>query len=393
MASPKLAHLSDDVAVLPAGRTAGLQDLPLVSVIVICFNHAPFLEKCLTSILQQTYRRLQIIVVENASTDNSRHVLEQFCKEHAANEGAVAIEPVFSASNGRELGAMLQGFAIARGPYVAFVDGDDWLLPHCIETHIKAHLVSRIAVGVTSVDMYQSSGDDIVIGTGKQVSDYVMSKRGQQTDFCRMENLAGFDFPPSGTDWELKQSDLHLVPPSLGHEWYWSPTSGLCFRREMLELFFDPTPTVRDGVDGYLVRGVCCLTGGITIDRSLAVYRMHGNNLFSKHPALENILQYSRAQCADLDMNISEAVLHCLREQMPRLAENLEAIDIYIGAVHSLSRVALNRKAGSYSSYTVRFLIEQQALIIKHFGDSTYKRWLRRYMKPKDYIGRAFGRA
>ena len=131
---------------LYSGGSRGRLDPPLVSVIVICYNHARFIEKCLHSILQQTYTRLEFIVVENASTDDSRDVIDRFVK---ANGHHMPIMPIFSTYNGREMGAMLQGFAVATGRYICFVDGDDWLLPRCIETHIKVHLASRIAVGVT----------------------------------------------------------------------------------------------------------------------------------------------------------------------------------------------------------------------------------------------------
>ena len=360
-------------------------DLPLVSVVVICYNHAPFIEKCLTSVFAQTYRRIEVIVVENLSTDNSRSVIERFLDK----DFAVPFTPIYSDHNGRELGAMLQGFAAARGRYICFVDGDDWLLPQCVATHIKAHLVSRVAVGVTSVDMYQSFDNDVVVGTGKRIAKFVMSKRGQAADFVRMENLAAFDFGEDGA--MLTRDDLHLVPPSMGHEWHWSPTSGLCFRREMVDLLLTPPPAVRDGVDGYLVRGTCCLTGGIVIDRSLAVYRMHGNNLFATHPALENLLQFKNDQNEDLDANICGSVVARLRDQTPELSQKLEVADIYIEAVHAMSRVSLGRHERTYSSYTVRFLLDNKELLQKYFGAGTYKYWRWRYMKVRDYLALARG--
>jgi glycosyltransferase involved in cell wall biosynthesis len=360
----------------------GALTLPLVSVVVVCYNHAAFLKACLDSVVAQTYPRLQLLVVDNASEDDSREVITSFAEMPAFGRRDLPVDIVFSSENGHEMGAILQGFARTQGSYVCFVDGDDLLLPACIETHIKAHLVSRVAVGVSSVDMYQSSGDHVVTGTGPLFSSFVVSQRGQVRDFCRMSNLDAFDFSETACE-DLTADALHYVPPAMANEWVWSPSSGLCFRREAVALMLDPPPKVRAGADNYLVRGICALTGGITIDAPLAVYRLHGQNLFSKHPALANLYAFDEEQRGDLDRDVMEALIACFRANIGHLAQRLESPDLFIAAIDHFASIApgLGR---SDSSRPLTFLLENRTALIEAFGLSRYRKWVARRLRPRD---------
>lgn len=278
--------------------------------------------------------------------------------------------------------AMIAGFAKAKGAYVVFVDGDDYFLPTCIEAHIQAFLVTRVPVGATSVDMFQSRDADLVVGTGKTFSHFIMSGLGQKTSFCRMSNLDAFRHSGLSESPVIEERDLHLVDRSMTREWVWSPTSGLCFRREAVELMFGHEPNILGGTDNYLVRGISSLTGSITIDRPLAVYRLHSSNMFTKHPALSNLVSFDKQQLAKSDTEVSQEIIACFRSQAPQLAARLEYIDAYIEAVEMIAAVGpgLTSKDG-VSSYTREFLIENRTILTAAFGETVYRRWSRRYRK------------
>ncbi len=366
--------------------------LPLVSVCVVCYNHASFLRACLDSVLRQTYPRLQLIVVDNVSTDNSRDVIDSFADELPALRADVAFDKIFSDVNGHETGAVVQGFARATGSYVMFIDGDDLLLPTNVETHIKAHLVSRIPVGLTSVDMYQSDGDDIVVGTGTLLARFVASGRGRSGSLCRMSNLEAFGFGRDSAP--LSPDDLHYLPPSRANEWVWSPSTGLCFRREAVALMLDPTPTLRAGADNFLVRGITALTGGIVIDRALAVYRMHGANLLSRHPALANFYPFDPVQRDDLDLDVMPAIVACYRARLADLASRLEDPDIFVRALDHFGSIAPGLNAGSrHSSFALGFLRDNRAAIIASFGATRYRKWVARRLRPRDVVSLLTGRS
>lgn len=92
----------------------------LISIIVPVYNVAPYLAQCLDSIINQTYKNLEILLVNDGSTDQTRNICDQYAREdsriivlHKKNEG------VSKARN--------DAIHIMNGTYCIFVDGDDWL--------------------------------------------------------------------------------------------------------------------------------------------------------------------------------------------------------------------------------------------------------------------------
>src|SRR5947209_5675857 len=102
--------------------------LPLVSVIIINFNYGRFLNTTVQSVFGQTYPNMECIVVDNASTDESGPVLRMLAASY------VNLKVIFRTKNAGQTPAALEGLAASTGPYVIFVDADDFLLPTCVET-------------------------------------------------------------------------------------------------------------------------------------------------------------------------------------------------------------------------------------------------------------------
>ncbi|MCR5621032.1 MAG: glycosyltransferase [Treponema sp.] len=93
---------------------------PLVSVIVPVYNVYGYVEKCVESILVQSYRNLEVILVDDGSTDGSGEI----CDCYAARDGRVA---VIHKVNGGLVSARKAGVLVAKGEYTLNVDGDDWI--------------------------------------------------------------------------------------------------------------------------------------------------------------------------------------------------------------------------------------------------------------------------
>lgn len=103
----------------------------LVSVIVPIYNREAELEKCILSIVNQTYRDLEIILVDDGSTDSSLEI----CQKYAALDERIHI---VHKENGGLISARKAGLQEATGEYVAHVDGDDWVDAEYIETLVNA---------------------------------------------------------------------------------------------------------------------------------------------------------------------------------------------------------------------------------------------------------------
>lgn len=94
----------------------------LISVIVPVYNVADYLERCMQSVLGQTYQELEVILVDDGSTDASAAM----CDGYARKDGRVK---VVHKPNGGLSDARNAGLALATGAYVGYVDSDDWIEP------------------------------------------------------------------------------------------------------------------------------------------------------------------------------------------------------------------------------------------------------------------------
>lgn len=108
---------------------------PLVSVLVPLYNQERYFGTCIRSICNQTYRNLEIVVVNDGSTDKSGILLEQWAKKdnriiivNKSNEGLVK--------------ARRDGYLKATGEFIAFVDSDDAMPPRAIETLVR-HITEK----------------------------------------------------------------------------------------------------------------------------------------------------------------------------------------------------------------------------------------------------------
>lgn len=93
---------------------------PLISIIVPVYNMEEYLERCIKSILKQTYRNLEIILVNDGSTDNSGKI----CNEYACKDSRIK---VIHKENGGSSSARNAAMKIFKGKYISFVDSDDFI--------------------------------------------------------------------------------------------------------------------------------------------------------------------------------------------------------------------------------------------------------------------------
>ena len=94
---------------------------PLVSVIVPIYNTAEYLEECLDSLISQTLEDIEIICVEDKSSDDCLKILKEYSKK---DDRIVLIE---NDSNQGQSISRNNGLKVAKGEYVAFLDSDDWI--------------------------------------------------------------------------------------------------------------------------------------------------------------------------------------------------------------------------------------------------------------------------
>lgn len=99
---------------------------PLISVIVPCYNVEEYLPKCIESILNQTYRNLEILLVDDGSPDNCGRI----CDEYAAKDSRIRI---IHKKNGGLSDARNAALDVMTGEYVTFIDSDDYVSDDYVE--------------------------------------------------------------------------------------------------------------------------------------------------------------------------------------------------------------------------------------------------------------------
>jgi len=97
-----------------------MNEVPKISIIVAVFNSMPFLRQCIGSLLEQTLQDIEVILMNDGSTDLSGVI----CDEYAAKDPRVK---VIHQINGGPSNARNNGLKAASAPYITYVDGDDWL--------------------------------------------------------------------------------------------------------------------------------------------------------------------------------------------------------------------------------------------------------------------------
>ncbi|PLA82323.1 hypothetical protein CYR83_09550 [Ligilactobacillus agilis] len=99
----------------------------LVSVIITAYNIEQYIEKCLDSVLNQTYTNLEIMVVDDASTDKTR----QICDEYVGKDSRVKV--IHLSKNEGAANARNLAIENTNGEYLTFIDGDDWVNDNYVE--------------------------------------------------------------------------------------------------------------------------------------------------------------------------------------------------------------------------------------------------------------------
>lgn len=127
--------------------------LPLISVIVPVYNMERYLDKCVDSILNQTYKNIEIILVDDGSVDNS----PQICDRYANDFDNVK---VIHKENKGQSSARNVGLDVCQGEYIGFVDSDDWISPTMYE---KMFSLIQNNEMIVNIGMQEISDNGIVV--------------------------------------------------------------------------------------------------------------------------------------------------------------------------------------------------------------------------------------
>ena len=218
-------------------------DNPLVSIIINNYNYGQFLQEAIDSGLNQTYPHIEVVVVDDGSTDNSRDIIKSY-----GNKIVSVLK-----ENGGQASAFNAGFAASRGDIICFLDSDDLFMPEKVAEILDVFRTHQdIGWCYHPLQLIDTQTKTIIKGSYEWSS-------------------GEYDVRDSIKRGKLK-GKLPCFPA----------TSGLCFTRSLLQQIL-PMPEA-DTVsisDNYIKFAAIALTKGFALAKELSFQKIHDANAFS----------------------------------------------------------------------------------------------------------------
>lgn len=351
-----------------ATKVAGVRP-PRVAVVIGCYNQAAYVEAAIRSVAAQTYQQFECVVVDDASPDGgARRIQDVLGSLGDSRFGAIPRQ-----QNGGQMATMLEGLDATSGPFVAFLDADDLWHPAFLEGHVLAHMSERGMAAVSCSDLAVIDAEGTQLSGGKP--SFI------DPDPRRALFRAGTEEMPAVTEEVLASETRLFVPPWASSRWIWSATSGMMFRRAVLEILRPARPErLRICADHYLVIGAHMLGGTVRIERSLGCYRLHGANGFSHNKLLGRGTSLGRPH--------SDIVIAGKEEFVRSLCDNAELLRATLAPEYVAS--LLIKRLGSKGAFALAASNAGARLILSDMRPPRPKtllrkirRRLKRWLKPK----------
>ncbi len=217
-----------------------LGDQPLVSILVTNYNYGRYLPEAIESALNQTYKNIEVIIVDDGSTDNSREIIESYARNDSRVKYLIK-------ENGGQASALNAAFSLSKGEILALLDADDVFYPRKIAILVE-EFRKRPDYGFIVHRMRVLRGD---------------SDLGIIPIFTRFES--GYI-----ADKIYKR----------GGRWRHMPASAIAMRRQLAEKIFPIyEETFRSLADAYIFTIAPILTKITAVSDVLSVYRLHEKNI------------------------------------------------------------------------------------------------------------------
>ena len=232
-----------------------MTDKLLVSIIIDSYNYGSFLRRAIDSALSQTYQSVEVIVVDDGSTDDSPEIITSY-----GNRIVAVLK-----NNGGQSSAMNAGFEMCQGEIIALLDSDDWFEPNKVEEVVEVFIKNPDVSWCFHPLKLIKQGEDTPFMTTR-IFPHLDQDVSQKCDFRK----------------RLKRGYLNFYAPS---------TSGLCFDRSSLEKIFPLPEVLGNAVDRYLAYAAMSMGKGYFLNNELTGQITHGKN----HVTLQKSeLAYSR---------------------------------------------------------------------------------------------------
>lgn len=206
-----------------------------ISFVVTSYNYANFIEQTLNSIKNQTYKNIEIIIVDDFSSDNSVHIIENFIN----NNPDLNIKLIKHEKNYGQLKSILTGLNCATGDFISFIDSDDVIFENYTQTLLNILNTTNVAfISCKNTTIQENNKTSKV-----------------QTKIKYLNNK------PFGG-------------------WFWSPMTSAMFKKKSVDIIlkYKNTDDWKICPDKFIFNLMNLLEGSISINNELFYKRQHENN-------------------------------------------------------------------------------------------------------------------
>jgi len=231
---------------------------PLISIVVTHYNYSDFVKDALESLVNQTYKNWECVVVDDASQPRHRTNLETIISGFADER----IRLHCHSTNMGQVPSFFTGVSKTTGDFVCLLDPDDRYASTFLEDALTTHLDAGILCPLVSTDQILATKRG-VIGSGLRANFRIATAR------------------PVGNYFELEPSQQPRVfyIPAKVPGWHWTSTTALMFRRAALNYLRPHKPLAYKGcADGYLAQGAHVLGGTLFLQKPLVFRTLHEKN-------------------------------------------------------------------------------------------------------------------
>lgn len=255
---------------------------PLVSVVIPAYNHEQYVGDAIASVLAQSVRDIEIIVIDDGSTDKTPDILQGMR------------DPRINCLRQENQGAhntINRGVSMARAPWIAILNSDDVFDPEKLERHLRAHHNNKDLVATASRVQYVSKSGHPLARGDLRVCNYENKRKRANVKMSLFESLL---------------QDNHLIT-----------TSALFASRDVLRQLGGFIP-LRYTHDWFMFLSLASRGGLMILEEPLVSYRMHSSNTIK-----ENLLRVRCETHFVIEWQISDAVSRALP-----LFDAVKALDI-----------------------------------------------------------------
>jgi glycosyltransferase involved in cell wall biosynthesis len=294
----------------------GIAKLPQVGVVIANHNSQAYVAEAIASAARQTVRNIEVVVVDDASTDGSDKVI----RDTLAKMADPRFHYVRLETNRGQTGAIRRGVAELRSPFVCFLDSDDVWYENFVERHLAAHLNADFPVAFTYCDSHFINAEsELLAGTAwwfELPPDHAQHRPIDLEGMPKIDGASGLArFPPNPT----LMLHAHWTPT-----WSSNSTAAMMFRRDVIDLILpEADEQLPLYLDFYLSTFCVLIVGGIAVHEALYSYRMHGKNKHSDGLVLGGASQTSRKNWGPISQRVMALILNVMDQ---RRAELMAAI-------------------------------------------------------------------